>query len=368
MTTSEKEAEALRRRLTEQAAEATANELILKRAQKRELTLLDADSLVDLFERLTTGLGDSFGIAACTVVLCDPQHELRHLMASAVGQTVPLDVILVDRLLQISNLYAHLEKPSLGPMTAAHRALFPRGHDISSVAILPLARDMRLMGSINIGSGDPQRFTSLHATDIMAHLGSIASFAIENAVNRTRLRLNGVTDALTGWHNRRYLDVRLTEEMARAQRGSATIACLMIDIDHFKMVNDKLGHLAGDEVLKEVSRRIVTQVRNSDVAARFGGEEFVVLLPETDERLARNLAERIRLVVRSTPILVDSDQALTMTVSIGVAAVRPRRHDRLGISGRALIEAADAALYRAKSAGRDKVLSAGSVPIANEIN
>ena len=340
----------------------------MSRAQKRELSLSDADSIVELFERLTTGLGDSFGIPACTVVLCDPEHEVRHLISEAKDQPVPPGVLLVDRLDDLPGTYQALNKPWLGPFNDSHRRLFAAGHDIASVAILPLARDRHLMGSINLGSGDPQRFTADHATDILAHLGSIASFAIENAVNRARLRLNGLTDALTGWHNRRYLEVRLTEEMARAQRGRESISCLMIDVDHFKRVNDDLGHLAGDEVLREVAHRIMSQVRDSDVAARFGGEEFVVLLPNTEERLARNLAERIRLVVRSTPIRADQNKALTMTVSVGVAATRARRYDDATVQGKLLVEAADAAMYRAKQAGRDKVLTAKSVPATNAID
>ncbi|MDH3767448.1 MAG: sensor domain-containing diguanylate cyclase [Gammaproteobacteria bacterium] len=246
--------------------------------------------------------------------------------------------------------------------------MFPACTGIASIAILPLVREKFLMGSINLGSGDPQRFTPDHATDILEHLGVIASFALENAVNRARLRRSGLTDPLTNWHNRRYLEVRLTEEIARAQRSGYTVSCLMIDVDHFKQVNDSLGHLAGDEVLQEVSRRVATQVRGSDVAARFGGEEFIVVLPDTEQRFARNLAERVRRVVRATPILADEGCALTITVSVGVAATRPRRHSEPKAQGRALLEAADWAMYRAKKTGRDRVITAQSVPIANEID
>ncbi|MDH3588909.1 MAG: sensor domain-containing diguanylate cyclase [Gammaproteobacteria bacterium] len=367
MTASDKETKALRQRLATQGAEATANELIFKRAHERQLSILEADSLLSLFEYLTTGLANSYGIPACTLVLCDPEHEIRHLLSALHDTSVPPGVLLVHRLSVFPQLYDSLQKPWLGPFNNAHRPVLPGG-DIKSVAILPLAREHCLIGSINLGATDPQRFTADYATDILEHLGSIASFALENAVNRARLRLSGLTDALTGWHNRRYLEVRLTEEIARAQRSGQWISCLMIDIDRFKQVNDTYGHLAGDEVLREVALRIATQVRGSDVAARFGGEEFVVLLPDTEDRLARNLAERVRRVVRATPILIEADRALTITVSAGVAAARPQRHGDASAQGKALLEAADSAMYRAKKTGRDRVLSARSVSIANEID
>ncbi|MBT8132641.1 MAG: sensor domain-containing diguanylate cyclase [Gammaproteobacteria bacterium] len=366
--TSQKEIEQLRQLLREQSEEAAANELILRRAQKRELSLLEADSLVELFDRMTNGLKESFGIPAVSLVMCDPHHEVRHLVTSLNHQPVPPDVLLVDRLEFLPGVYNQLSEPRLGPFQENQRLLFPFAEDIASSAILPLAREKFVIGSINLGSRDAERFKPDHATDIMAHLGVIASFSLENAVNRARLRLSGLTDPLTDWHNRRYLEVRLKEEIARAQRNGYSISCLMIDIDHFKRVNDSLGHLAGDEVLREVSRRIATQVRESDVAARFGGEEFVVILPDTPERNARNLAERVRRVVRATPILAEQGQALTITVSAGVASIRPKpRVDPLR-QGNALIEAADSAMYRAKKTGRDRVLTAETVPIANEID
>ncbi|MBT8136571.1 MAG: sensor domain-containing diguanylate cyclase, partial [Gammaproteobacteria bacterium] len=290
------------------------------------------------------------------------------LLSALNNSSVPPGVFLVDQLRDVPGLYEGLNKPWLGPVSDLHRQVFPRGADVRSVAIVPLMRDRFVMGSLNLGAGDAARFTADHATDILEHLGVIASFALENAVNRARLRLSGLTDALTDWHNRRYLEVRLVEELARAQRNRQTLGCLMIDIDHFKEVNDTHGHMVGDEVLREVARRVATQVRGSDVAARFGGEEFVVLLPDTGERLARNLAERVRRVVRATPVQVSDDLAMTVTISVGVAAVSPQRHGDPRALSKSLLETADAAMYRAKKTGRDRVLSARSVPIANEID
>ena len=231
---------------------------------------------------------------------------------------------------------------------------------MSSVALIPLKHHGHLMGSINLGSADADRFTAGLASDFLAHLGVIASFCVENAVNRARLLRSGFTDALTGWHNRRYLQVRLKEELARARRDQTPLVCLMLDLDHFKRVNDTWGHLAGDAVLQEVAHRIDAQVRASDVAARYGGEEFIVLMPEADTAAGRKLAERIRTAVSSAPVALGNGEDVTITVSVGIASVDvDSRAEGLKTIGDSLIARADVALYSAKSTGRDRVVVEG---------
>ena len=223
--------------------------------------------------------------------------------------------------------------------------------------MIPLSHRGKLLGSINLCSKDPLRFTQVHASDFLAHTGIIASFCIENVVNRARLLRSGFTDVLTGWHNRRYLTVRINEELARARRDRTSLVCLMLDIDHFKRVNDTWGHAAGDVVLQELAQRIESQVRASDVAARYGGEEFVVLLPRTDVASASKLAERIRSAVAAEPVVLPNGETVTITASIGIAEVSPRVADKdLKTLGDSLIARADVALYAAKSAGRDQVV------------
>ena len=188
-------------------------------------------------------------------------------------------------------------------------------------------------------------------------LGVVASLCIENAVNRARLRQSGFTDVLTGWHNRRYLQARMKEELARACRDGRSLVCMMFDVDHFKRVNDNWGHAAGDAVLRELAHRVDAEVRSSDVAARFGGEEFVILLPRTTSAEGRHVAERIREAVAAAPFGLPGGDELSVTVSIGIAEFQPgaRRSDLKSL-GEALIARADAALYDAKAAGRDRVV------------
>ena len=169
-----------------------------------------------------------------------------------------------------------------------------------------------------------------------------------------RMERMAARDALTGLANRRRLREAGEEEIRRGRRFGHPIAALMLDLDHFKQVNDRHGHGAGDDVLREVGRRIQSTVREIDISARYGGEEFAVLLPETTVETAREAAERIRRAVMDAPI--DTRKGpLSVTLSAGVAAFDAGDGD-LGT----LLEAADGALYEAKAAGRNRVAVASA--------
>ncbi|MDX1404211.1 MAG: sensor domain-containing diguanylate cyclase [Woeseiaceae bacterium] len=334
------------------------NMSILRRSQERELSLLNAEDLAALFRQMTVGLRDSYGLETVTVVLADPDHDVRHLLVA--GGTRVEDIpglCFAESLTGIAPQYVALRRPWLGPYKASdHSLLFGDASNIHSIAMLPLKYKRELLGSINFGSADESRFTREHATDFFAHLGAIASFALENVVNRARLLRSGFTDVLTGWNNRRYLQVRLTEELARARRDGSNLVCLMLDIDHFKAVNDTYGHAAGDTVLRELANRIESQVRASDIAARYGGEEFVVLLPATEIESGKLLAERIRKAIAATAIEIGNGKEITITASIGIASIAPGRDvEDLKTAGESLLARADVALYSAKSSGRDQV-------------
>jgi diguanylate cyclase (GGDEF)-like protein len=354
----QKENAELKRRLDEMTAEAANNENILKRTQARELKLLRAESLAQLLRALIDGLGDSYSLDAISVVLVDAEHEIRHLLQA--GGDRPEDfeqIFFVDSLAGFAPPLAALQKPWLGPFVAAdHRVIFPGIGNLKSAALVPLPRNERAIGVLCFGSRDPARFTRHHAADFLAHLGAVAAVCLENSMNRGRLLRAGITDYLTGWHNRRYLQQRLKEELARAQRRAATVACLMIDIDQFKSVNDGYGHLAGDKALKEIAQRIEQQIRTMDTAARFGGDELAVLLPETGAPEAAKLAERIRSAIAARPITLNPQVKRSLTVSVGVASVSPGADETdLKAVAERLLADADAALYRAKALGRNRV-------------
>jgi two-component system cell cycle response regulator len=170
--------------------------------------------------------------------------------------------------------------------------------------------------------------------------------------DNARLEQLAQTDPLTQLLNRRALTERITAEMERALRYDSTMALLMIDLDHFKRVNDTYGHLVGDDVLRDVGQLLSDTIRTSDIVARYGGEEFLVLLPETDDGGAESFAERIRDAIALHLFASDSvAEPLRLTASVGVAVYPAARIE----SVEDLFARADAALYRAKADGRNRV-------------
>ncbi len=170
---------------------------------------------------------------------------------------------------------------------------------------------------------------------------------------RTRLDQSmelAVTDQLTGLHNRRYMRVQLDQLVKRANMGGGSVSVLLCDIDHFKKVNDIHGHAAGDDVLREFGHRLRENIRPTDLACRYGGEEFVVIMPETSKTTAHAAAERIRETVSGRPFIINHGEELKVTMSGGVATTFPPDDDF-----EALLRRADEALYSAKSAGRNRV-------------
>jgi diguanylate cyclase (GGDEF)-like protein len=314
--------------------------------------------LPQLFDRLIHSLRTSYQLDLVTLTVNDPQYELRHLLWGDTGAMEELpEVQFVDSLAAFAPGLANLEKPWLGPYSRAdHKALCPVTGELGSLALIPLRRNEQLDGVLVFASTDPFRFNADLASDFLAHLGLVAALCLENAANRARLLRSGLTDFLTGFHNRRYLNARLREELARAQRFRQPIACLMIDVDHFKRINDQYGHLAGDTLLREAARRIDLEMRVSDIGARFGGDEFAIVLPNGGLPDGERVAHRILESVRGSPVQIEGGHAETLSLSIGVAVAEPPPDARdFKLIAERLMAEADAALYRAKSGGRNRV-------------
>ncbi len=167
-----------------------------------------------------------------------------------------------------------------------------------------------------------------------------------------RLYRQATRDPLSGLFNRRALMERIEEEVVRAKRHKRTLSILFLDLDRFKRINDKFGHLTGDEVLKAFARLMEEQLRKTDVVGRYGGEEFLVVLPETDMVSAEEVAERIRTACATRPVSDPENAVVHFTTSVGVAQLRE------GETTDALLTRADDSLYRAKESGRDCVVLA----------
>jgi len=190
-------------------------------------------------------------------------------------------------------------------------------------------------------------FIAIMATVLIGSVGFI--LMVKERTDREVLEL-AMTDSLTGIPNRRALMEQA--ELVMARRGSLPIALLMIDVDHFKRINDTLGHPAGDAVLRQVTRQLAGRLRGGDVFGRYGGEEFCVIAPDTDAEGAMTLAESLRDIIAFRPLSTERDQ-LQVTVSVGVACCPSDCMLEL----KDLLVEADAALYAAKEAGRNRVVS-----------
>ena len=209
---------------------------------------------------------------------------------------------------------------------------------------LPVVADMRLIGLL-VCVGIPGEIRV--DEDLLENLGVHLTLAAINSRNYT----GAITDGLTRLKNKRYGLIRLDEAAYAAKRYKSGLGLIMCDIDYFKRVNDTYGHPAGDAVLKEVSRRIAGCVRKADIGVRYGGEEFMLILPETDADALLEVGEKIRQAVCATPCeLGAAGNSLPLTISVGVAAFRADSD-----SSDTLIARADAALYRAKEGGRNRV-------------
>ena len=190
------------------------------------------------------------------------------------------------------------------------------------------------------------------ALDLARWLGSQAAVALENARLHRLVERQAITDGLTELPNRRQFEQALASEINRAERFGGTLALILADLDNFKQVNDRYGHQMGDEVLRRFADVLRETVRDVDLPARYGGEEFAVLLPQTDMEGAENLAERLRQAVAKRPMTTRPGSLVACTASFGVASFPDSS------TPAALFAAADEALYRAKAAGKNRVVCA----------
>ena len=228
-------------------------------------------------------------------------------------------------------------------------------------ACLPLMSQGGAIGVVHlqiIGSGSLSEAATLMANMFAEQVG----LSVANLRLREALRDQSIRDPLTGLYNRRYLEETLEREIRRAVRSEHLLGVLMLDLDHFKKFNDTYGHDAGDTVLRETAAFLGRSVRAEDIVCRFGGEEFVIILPMADIQTTQARAERIRSKLHELTILHQGKAVGLVSVSVGVAEL-PQH----GMTPKTLLEAADAALYAAKRAGRDRVVVAGEHPITDEM-
>lgn len=226
----------------------------------------------------------------------------------------------------------------------------PSLHDTASLCV-PLMAKNDIYGMLYIESDNDKLLLSDENRLVINAFAELTALALANIRLRDNLNYQSIRDPLTGLYNRRYLEDFLLKELFQAERDNSSFAVLMLDLDHFKKINDTNGHDAGDMALKEFSKILVSDIRSGDIASRYGGEEFIAILHNIDKEAARARAESIREAVSLISIKYGAHQVNVLTVSIGIAMYPS---DETSVEK--LIEAADKALYNAKNTGRNKVI------------
>ncbi len=366
----------LQRKLKTLMSRAEENQRIQQRYQDYEQRLLTCTSLAELLNEILIEAVDYFQLDSIDLAVADPDYSIRDLLAF-------LNIDCYGDCLQLKHGNEYLQKvygdqPEV-TLKALHgdRGLDPLtdlltpGSGVKSVALLPLIRQGELIASLHFSSQSNTRFTKDKATDFLVHLSSIAAVCFENCVAREQLKRQGQIDPLTQVANRRCFEESYSRELARADRSKEALACMFVDVDHFKNINDTWGHQAGDLCLKLVAAQVQLQLRTTDILARYGGEEFVVVLPSCQLMEANIIAERIREAVEGLQILqselalqeglkatdTSDDAAIELRVSVGLCAWNPpgERTKDLPLLGQQLLGAADEAMYACKRAGRNQV-------------
>lgn len=223
-------------------------------------------------------------------------------------------------------------------------------HTMVSMICVPLEMHRRLIGVLTLTTSEPDHIFTEAELELVVLIAAHISLALESH----RLYELSVLDGLTNIYNRRYLDQRLSQELADSRRHHKPLTVALLDLDHFKSLNDTYGHQAGDHVLCELTGLISDELRQHDILARYGGEEFALILAGSSSADGLQLGERLRRTIAENKF-VFKDQALPVTISLGLATFPEDGDDRM-----ALLRAADKALYRAKEAGRDRVVVAGA--------
>lgn len=310
-------------------------------------------SLKELLERFCTELPQSFPIDHVAVLLRNDEGHLE-LRARYGTTSAIVDILAVQKLLADNRRKSDLcsQGNSDASPIPSHAPTF-RG--VKQEVCLPLVSFGRELGVLVCATASHER---IQKNDLITleSVADILATAVQNAEYVERVKQLAYRDGLTGIFNRRYFESKLIEEITRHTRYGGNVSMLMIDIDHFKTINDEFGHLLGDEVLRQVAHILQTHLRKVDIICRYGGEELTVILPSTDLSATEAVAEKLRRAIATFEF---PGVARRVTVSIGVAEFPTHGATRDQIVG-----AADEALYMAKQRGRNQVYVAPSPAIA----
>lgn len=351
------ENQTLKSQLHELLEVAHANQQIQDHFEVLERKILKARSLKEMARIIVKEIQRRFQVDHVTICLAlDPEDILRKAQAGYKrAESTPPYLRIVEPHVLKENLPKRVRGPILGAKITRPESPFFPGEamaEIRSKAVVPLFLSKELIGTLNMGSRDPDRYASGKGTDFLRSLGGKISLVMDNILARQRLTELSVTDQLTGISNRRYFDEALIREVLRAQRYGAPLACMVMDLDGFKAINDRFGHQIGDEALKHVAQLLQGNSRRNDLVARYGGDEFAALLPHTSLEAALLVAEKYQRELRER-IFASQAESVPLGLSIGMAALPETPVSK----PEDLVREADQRLFRAKSQGDGAVVS-----------
>lgn len=310
---------------------------------------LSGAKLSAIFDRAVALVARTLDVGFCLVLEAQPGRETLLLQASAGWNTVThgqllnnADFALLTRLTQQAEQPLYWVESPAEPHPASHALLKQLG--VASGVSLSIGSGTSFFGILGVFAACPRVFSKDDINFLQA-VANVLSWCVQRTRSEEEIHILATTDSLTGIANRREFSRLLEKEIERARRYGTALALVMYDIDHFKRVNDTFGHDVGDSVLQALTVLVKENIRTVDVVARWGGEEFLILMPQSDEQAAAGAAEKLRQKIAQHRF----GQAGNLTVSFGVAAFAPRDDSNT------LLKRVDDALYQAKQKGRNRV-------------
>jgi len=292
-----------------------------------------------------------FNYLICDVLLLDEQEENLYIAATDGYLAENRRNTRIKLGEGVTGKVAVSGKPLLVPDVTKFEGYVQGAKEVCSEVAVPLKVLYELIGVLNVES------TKLNAFDkqdlrLLSILSTPIAIAIQNARLHQQMKKLAITDELTGLYNFRYLQERLEEEVKRAQRYERSLSLIMADIDYFKDFNDNYGHPEGNKVLKVLANILKANVREIDIVGRYGGEEFIIILPEAVKEEAQEIAERIRIKVERYKFITEKNYPYkkNLTLSLGITSCFQQN-----ITPQSLVQKVDQALYQAKGKGRNRV-------------
>ncbi len=331
--------------IDELLARVRENEEIAQKFFEVEMSVLSTLNFQDFFAELLTKIREKFVVPYVWVSMIASSRATRLIRSFASTHIQERYFTLVEKE-KFEKILPTGSKPYLfNTELYRFKPLLPEGQEylFNSIALLPISLDGEIAGSLNFADIARERFNPKNDTSLLEQLGVVVSICLSNVAAHEELKALAFKDPLTGLLNRRAMEKALKREFGRAKRYNTPLSLVFIDLDGFKIVNDTYGHDSGDDLLIFVASAFMEFSRGSDVIARFAGDEFVLILPETDPLEAAQFMERMQAYFAEHPVMI-MEQAIHVRLSFGIASAK----DEAIKDTAALIKRADEALYTDK--------------------